>query len=170
MSRAIVRGLLGVAIAAAWSLACGEGTPTTQPAPAPQENAAPAAQPSASALDALRAEVGKYPRDTGLFDREPLHGRLVALLGERYATFAANMGTQGPLSADGPVLYVIGNKPHAGGDEAAILLIDLSQDLIHVDLLDEREMAELRERDVEIPWPADVQATITNWQDLAREE
>ena len=33
-----------------------------------------------------------------------------------------DFGTQGPLSADGVVLYAIGNKPHAAGDEQAILL------------------------------------------------
>jgi hypothetical protein len=80
------------------------------------------------------------------------------------------MGTQGPLTASDSVLYVIGNKPHAGGDAQAILLVDLAQDLIHVHLLEEREMAELRERDAEIVWPPDVQATIANWQDLARDE
>jgi hypothetical protein len=168
-----------VAIAVVLALACGEreaARATDRAAPAPEAPAASPPPPAASApaaakdLSSLRESVGKYPRDIQLFDTEPLHGRLVALLGDRYPTFLANMGTQGPLSADGPVLYVIGNKPHAGGDSQAILLIDLTQDLVHVHLLEEREMAELRERDAEIAWPPDVQTTISNWQDLAREE
>jgi hypothetical protein len=138
------------------------------PVPAPQP-AAPAVAPTKD-LSALRALVGKYPRDVGLFDTEPLHGRLVALLGDRYPSFLANMGTQGPISIDDTVLYVIGNKPHAGGDSQAILLIDLAQDLVHVHLLEEREMAELRERDADIAWPPDVQTTIANWQELARDD
>ncbi len=169
-------------VAAALASACDRGAepppkspPAVQaPAPAaPPQPAAPAAAPAPAPsrdLSALRALVGKYPRDVGLFDTEPLHGRLVALLGDRYPTFLANMGTQGPISIDDTVLYVIGNKPHAGGDSQAILLIDLAQDLVHVHLLEEREMAELRERDADIAWPPDVQTTIANWQELARDD
>lgn len=146
------------------------GAPSEAAPAAVAPAAAPAAPAASGGLAALRALVGKYPRDVQLFDTEPLHGRLVALLGERYGSFLANMGTQGPISADGPVLYVLGNKPHAGGDAQAILLIDLDQDLIHVHLLEEREMAELRERDAEIAWPGEVQTTIASWQDLARDD
>jgi pyruvate/2-oxoglutarate dehydrogenase complex dihydrolipoamide acyltransferase (E2) component len=182
MSRRVALAL----VAAVLATACGdrgaappaktEAAPAAS-APAPPPPTAPPAAPAAAApapakqdLSALRALVGKYPRDVGLFDTEPLHGRLVALLGDRYPVFLANMGTQGPISADDTVLYVIGNKPHAGGDSQAILLIDLAQDLVHVHLLEEREMAELRERDADIAWPPDVQTTIANWQELARDE
>lgn len=169
----MIRSVAVVAVALVLALACGErehestaASPPAEPVPA-----APAPSPPQQAgLAALRASVGKYPRDVALFDSEPMHGRLVALLGDRYPSFVANMGTQGPLTAEGSVLYVIGNKPHAGGDAQAILLVDVGQDLIHVHLLEEREMAELRERDAEIAWPADVSATIANWQELAREE
>ncbi len=164
---AIARALGFVALLV---IACGreESPPAGAPTPAPvavEENAA--SQPS---LAGLRAWVGKYPRDVGLFESEPLHGRLVALLGERYPELLANMGTQGPIAAEGAVLYVIGNKPHAGGDSQAVLLVDVDRDLIHVHLLEEQEMAELRERDEEIPWPDDVATTISNWQELARED
>jgi len=175
---------LALALVAALASACGDrgAAPPAQPATpvAPAPAAAPAAPPAAPAaappgaakqdLSSLKSLVGKYPRDVGLFDTEPLHGRLVALLGDRYATFLANMGTQGPISLDDTVLYVIGNKPHAGGDSQAILLIDLAQDLVHVHLLEQREMAELRERDADIAWPPDVQTTIANWQELARDD
>jgi len=150
-------------------LASGCGDRASQPVT--DTSAVPAAAPAAPAsLAALRAQVGKYPRDVGLFESEPLHERLLALLGTRYTAFLLNFGTQGPLSEEGPVLYALGNKPHAGGDSAAILLIDVPRDLIHVHLLDEREMAEFRERDEPIELPADVQTTISNWQDLARDE
>jgi hypothetical protein len=173
---------VALALVALLASACGDRgaapPPAAQPvAPAAQAPAPPsapaAAAPAAAAkqdLSSLKALVGKYPRDVGLFDTEPLHGRLVALLGDRYPTFLANMGTQGPISLDDTVVYVIGNKPHAGGDSQAILLIDLAQDLVHVHLLEEREMAELRERDADIAWPPDVQTTIANWQELARDE
>lgn len=157
-----------VAIAA---FACSreESTPAAAPTPVPVvvEAQGDAPQPP---LAGLRQWVGKYPRDVGLFESEPLHGRLVALLAERYPELLANMGTQGPIAAAGQVLYVLGNKPHAGGDSQAVLLVDVDRDLIHVHLLEEQEMAELRERDEEIPWPDDVATTISNWQELARED
>jgi hypothetical protein len=152
------------------AFACGDGAPPAAP-PAAASASAPAAEAPAppAGLASLRAQVGKYPSDVHLFDTDPLQSRLLALLGTRYTTFLANFGTQGPLSADGDVLYAIGNKPHAGGDSQAILLIDVSRDLIHVRLLDELEMAEYRERDEEIPLPPDVETTISNWEELARD-
>jgi len=156
-------------LVAAFAIACGGEESPSAGAPAPLPVAVEqdaAAQPP---LGGLRAWVGKYPRDVGLFESEPLHGRLVALLGERYPELLANMGTQGPIAAEGAVLYVIGNKPHAGGASQAVLLVDVDRDLVHVHLLEEQEMAELRERDEEIPWPDDVATTISNWQELARE-
>jgi hypothetical protein len=118
----------------------------------------------------LRAHVGRYPRDVELFDSEPLHSRLTALLGDRYFALLMNFGTQGPISEQGSVLYALGNKPHAGGDSQAILLVDLAQDLVHVKLLEEREMSDFRERDAEIVLPEEVETTIANWNELAREE
>jgi hypothetical protein len=167
--RGVVLGRIALLVMLA-ALACGaeqgDGPPAAAPAP-PQ--VAPATADVPDGLAGLRALVGKYPGDVGLFDREPLHGRLVTLLGDRYGAFLANMGTQGPISIEGDVLYVVGNKPHAGGDSAAILLVDLGRDLVHVRILDETEMAELRERDVEIPLPPEVATTIANWEELARD-
>jgi hypothetical protein len=154
------------ALALALALGCGSGqegaTKPADPAPA-------AAASAATGLDGLRAYVGKYPRDVHLFETEPLRTRLLALLGTRYTALLVNFGTQGPLSEENGVLYAIGNKPHAGGDSAAVLLVDPARDLIHVYLLDELEMAELRERDEPIALPADVQTTIENWKEMARD-
>ena len=161
---------LGAAIALG-AIGCGgSGTPATAPATEPAgAPAAAAPAPPAADLASLRAHVGKYPRDVHLFDTDPLQSRLLALLGTRYTTFLANFGTQGPLSAEGDVLYAIGNKPHAGGDSQAILLIDVPRDLIHVRILDELEMAEYRERDEPIARPPDVETTISNWEELSRD-
>jgi hypothetical protein len=155
------------ALLLAIALACGsrEEVATTPAEPAPPA----ATSPAAAGLESLRPLVGKYPRDVQLFDTEPLHSRLLALLGTRYTVLLLNFGTQNPLAEENGVLYAIGNKPHAGGDSAAILLLDPARDLIHVYLLDELEMAELRERDEPIALPADVQTTIENWKEMARD-
>jgi hypothetical protein len=170
-------GALGLALVLGF--ACGERSEAPPPAAvpeasAPSDAASPAAAPAeakpASNFAYLRAHVGKYPRDIQLFETEPLHARLVSLLGERYDAMIESFGTQGPLSADGPVLYAIGNKPHAAGEEQAILLIDLDRDLVNVKLMNEMEMQEFRERSEVVELPAEVQTTIANWEDLASDE
>ena len=165
-------------VALGLAVACGDraGSPAPAPAAAPEANApreaAPAPAPAQveSNLAYLRAQVGKYPRDVQLFETEPLHGRLVALVGDRYSALVENFGTQGPLSADGPVLYAIGAKPHAAGDEQAILLVDLDLDLVNVKLLDATELQEFRERSQAVELPSEVQTTIANWEDLANDD
>jgi hypothetical protein len=152
-------------------LACGDRAEAPSPVPpsapaAPAEAVAPPAE-TGSKLAYLRAQVGKYPRDVALFDTEPLHTRLVELLAEQYPMLVESFGTQGPLSIDGPTLYAIGNKPHAAGDEQAILLVDVDRDVINVKLMNAEEMRDFRERNQAVEVPSDVQATIANWEDLA---
>lgn len=159
--------------------ACGERSEAPPPAAAPEASApsaaaSPAAAPAetkpAPNFDYLRAHVGKYPRDIQLFETQPLHARLVSLVGEQYPAMIESFGTQGPLSADGPVIYAIGNKPHGGGDEQAILLIDVDRDLINVKLMNQTELQEYRERSEAVELPTEVQTTIANWEDLANDE
>jgi hypothetical protein len=162
-------------VALGLAVACGDRAESPPPAPAaaPEANApreaAPAPAPAQAEANRAyrRAQVGKYPRDIQLFETEPLHGRLVALVGDRYPAMVENFGTQGPLSADGPVLYAIGARPHAAGDEQAILLVDLDRDVVNVKLMDTAEMQEFRERNEAVELPGEVQTTIANWEDLA---
>lgn len=161
-----------VLVAIGVAAACGERSgspPAATPVAVTQieaESSAEAPKPESN-LVYLREQVGRYPRDIQLFETEPLHARLVALVGDQYAALIDTFGTQGPLSADGVVLYAIGNKPHAAGDEQAILLIDLERDLVNVKLMNEIEMKEFRERSEPVEVPAEVQVTIANWEDLS---
>lgn len=170
------RGLRRIALTAALAvvLACGDHaeSPPAATAPSPQaasESASPMPPPGPK-FAYLRPHVGKYPRDIQLFDTEPLHARLVALLADQYPILVESFGTQGPLSADGPVLYAIGNKPHAAGDDQAIVLIDVDRDVINVKLMNTEEMRDFRERNEAVEVPGDVQTTIANWEDVESDE
>ncbi|MCX5740510.1 MAG: isoprenylcysteine carboxylmethyltransferase family protein [Proteobacteria bacterium] len=166
---------LAVIVATGLVLACGERAESPPPPAAPpsaratDESAQPTKQ-TGSNFAYLREQVGKYPRDIQLFDTEPLHARLVALLTDQYPMLVESFGTQGPLSADGPVLYTIGNKPHAAGDDQAILLIDVDRDVINVKLMNAEEMRDFRERNESVEVPGDVQTTIANWEELGDDE
>ncbi len=168
------RGLQSIA-ALVFVFACGDRAESPPAAAAPSaqaesESASPAPPPTGPSFAYLRAQVGKYPRDIQLFYTEPLHARLVALLADQYPTLIESFGTQGPLSADGPVLYAIGNKPHAAGDNQAIVLIDVDRDVINVKLMNTEEMRDFRERNEAVEAPADVQTTIANWEDVESDE
>jgi protein-S-isoprenylcysteine O-methyltransferase Ste14 len=170
------RAFLAVIAATGFILACGDRSESPAPAAPPSaqatnESAQPPPAPQAGPkLAYLREQVGKYPRDIQLFDTEPLHARLVALLADQYPILVESFGTQGPLSADGPVLYAIGNKPHAAGDDQAILLIDVDRDVLNVKLMNAEEMRDFRERSESVEVPGDVQTTIANWEELANDE
>jgi protein-S-isoprenylcysteine O-methyltransferase Ste14 len=167
---------LAVIVATGLVLACGERAAPPPPAAPPgaqatDESAQPTqAQQTGSSFATLREQVGKYPRDIQLFDTEPLHARLVALLADQYPMLVESFGTQGPLSADGSVLYAIGNKPHAAGDDQAILLIDVDRNVINVKLMNAEEMRDFRERNEAVEVPGDVQTAIANWEELGSDE
>jgi hypothetical protein len=152
------------ALLALAGLACGRGeqappAPAETP-PAPAVVALPASYPSA--LAPLRELVGRYPRDVDLWSREPLAGRLHALLGERFATFVGNTEVQSPLLEEDGILYVTGNKPHSGGTDAAALVADLRRDAVWVWLLVGGESEAFLDRDVEVELPADVRIVLEN--------
>jgi hypothetical protein len=103
-------------------------------APAPRCRRAPAAprepppRPEAAPkLAYLRAQVRQSARRRALRDGTAAHARLVDRCSPS-STRWSRVSAQGPLSIDGPALYAIGNKPHAAGDEQAILLVDVDRD------------------------------------------
>ena len=83
-------------------------------------------------LESLQGYVCKYPTDVALWEKEPLQSRLKALLGARYSTFVANTTTNSPVARYGDVMWTSGNKPHAGGSDAALFLADIKANVIEV--------------------------------------
>jgi hypothetical protein len=147
------------------AFACGPASDGTPPAPAetppsPEVVLPPAGYPSP--LAPLRELVGQYPRDIGLWDREPLAGRLRVLLGERFAAFVENTEVQSPLLEEDGILYVTGNKQHSGGTDAAALVADLRRDAVWVWLLTGGESEAFLDRDVEVELPVDVRIVLEN--------
>ncbi|GAA5785404.1 hypothetical protein [Chitiniphilus shinanonensis] len=106
--------------------------------------------------------VGQYPRDIGLFtELSPIMPELKKLLGAKLDTFRDHMGTQGPLSRD-QVLFVTGNKPHQGGENAAYLLIDTAKRRLEVGLVEQGKLTVYASPGDALPRPKDVQTLLTN--------
>lgn len=146
-------------------VACRDGVDDASKS-AVEEPPAPAlsvpAESFSSELEPLRALAGRYPRELELWNREPLAGRLRALLGPRLEDLVRNTEVQGPLLEEQGVLYVTGNKQHSGGSDAAALVVDLRRDALWVWLLVAGTSQVFLDRDVDIELPADVRIVIEN--------
>lgn len=95
----------------------------------------PSSQVAPASLAHLRSLVGKYPAEVRLWETSPLHERLTALLGDRFSDFVDNMQVAGPLTTEGDIIYVTGNKPHSGGAEAAAFWVEMASGRLHVWLM-----------------------------------
>ena len=153
-----------VVLVALGTFACGgpdeeAPSPTAEPA-VPEVVTLPERYPSE--LATLRPLVGEYPRDSDLWNREPLAARLHALLGPQLADFLRNMEVQSPLLEEQGLLYATGNKQHSGGSDAAALVADLRRDALWIWLLVGGEAFVFVDRDVEVELPADVRIVLEN--------
>lgn len=131
------------------------------------------AQPSSSAspLGALKAYVGTYPSDgnVSFLEQGVLAQRLKQVLGKDYATLLANLRTVSPLTEDAGRWFITGNRPHAGGTEAAAVVVDPQHNAVRVWMLHEGQVTQYQDpTHVNVPWPADVQTMIHNQQAAAK--
>ena len=103
-----------------------------------------------------------------LWEKEPLQSQLKALLGARYSTFVANTKTNSPVACYGDGIWTSGNKPHAGGSDAALFLADIKANVIEVYLLSKGVLSHHAEKEAAIPIEGDAKTTLTNMQESAR--
>lgn len=129
----------------------------------PEQTAALATAPSLASLNNF---AGKYPAEIKLWEKQPLQGRLPALLGEHYEAFLVNMQVTGPLTASGNIAYVMGNKAHSGGSEAAIFLAEIESNRLHVWLLVNEILTEYHEPGPKIKLPYEVETMINEMQPM----
>lgn len=72
------------------------------------------------------------------------------------------MQVQSPLTREGNVLYVSGNKQHEGGSNAAYLLIDTATKALEVGLWENGKLTTYPAQGSTIARPADIQTLIDN--------
>ncbi len=161
---------LSVAGAAALGLAaCGNNEPAATAPAAPEATATvdnsvppPAGAPLTGDLASLQGSIDKYPNESGLFDNSVITGPLQNLLGSKYDTFKKNMEVQSPLTREGNVLYVSGNKQGEGGSNAAYLLIDTTTKAMEVGLWENGKLTTYPAQGSTITRPSDIQTMIDN--------
>ena len=126
--------------------------------------AAPVASPAT--LKNLEALVGSYPGERTDYLREgALAVRLQQLLGDSYPVVLRNLGTSGPLTREGDLIYITGNRPHRGGEEAAAIAIDTQRNALRVWLLHAGKTQDMTDPVAShVEWPHDVQMMQTQAQ------
>lgn len=108
--------------------------------------------------------LGKYPQDGAKYlEQGVLAERLKALLGRRYDVLLQNLQTVGPLTKEGELWSITGNRQHEGGAEAAAVVIDPARNAIRVWLLNRGTQTVFTDlAQGEIPWPESVSKSIAN--------
>ena len=118
------------------------------------------ADPGADDLEYLFGMVERTPRESGLFESEPLHGRLRELLGDAYPTLLDNMHIQGPLSRAGGLVYAEGTGAAPG--QAAVLMVAPKLDRLVVILVTGGSMKQYAEDNESLPPPPAVREFLEN--------
>lgn len=138
------------------SAATGAITARTAPAPA---------RPASDVWAPLQADVGRHPGEGGtdFLRTGPMAERIKGLLGPvNYPVLLQNMGASGPLQRDGGLLYIVGNRPHQGGSEAAAVVLDPARDAMRVWLQTGDEQWDVQDAGPAVALPADVRRLIDN--------
>ncbi|MFN3439074.1 MAG: hypothetical protein ACK41V_15355 [Acidovorax sp.] len=112
----------------------------------------------------LQAQVGRYPTEgTDYLRTGPLADRLRGLLGStNYPVLLDNLAVSSPLRQEGAMLYITGNRPHAGGIEAAAVVIHPATDAVRVWLLTGGEEWDVQDQGAPKILPADVVTMMEN--------
>ena len=118
---------------------------------------APAAAPTAGALDYLSAYVGKTPGQSGLWATRPLDDRLRALLGTNYQRFLSAI-PEVPLTVEHGT-YAVASRTAQG---VAAVVMDPRADSIYAIEQDGNGRREYLERSIKPPLPAGVRALVAS--------
>ena len=125
---------------------------------------APAAQATdgQQAYQQLQGQVGKYRGDAPFLQRGVMAARMQHLLGEHRAAFMQNMQVTGPLSKQGSVYYITGNRQHDGGQNAAAVALDAKSNTMRIWWLQDGQPRVVQDPGASFLWPRDVNTMISN--------
>lgn len=106
---------------------------------------------------------GKFPQDIGLFTEvSPIMPELKQILGDDFNAFMKQMSAPSSLQYD-RVLYVLGNKPQAGKQESAWLLIDPENRKLEAGLIQNGEVKVFSSKGEMLYRPAEVTQVIERY-------
>lgn len=161
--RQTVLALSAAALAPLLLSACQSKSETDTVAAAPQAAAKP--DPLAIDWEALNQALGQYPANSPFLAQPAIIERLTKLLGQaNYAQAQLNLQVASPLSVEGSVFYVTGNRAHEGGINAVAIALDEASNTIRVWLLQNSQAHVFAEPGGNFAWPRDVQTMIGNSQ------
>lgn len=117
---------------------------------------------SQQAWNQLQAQVGQYPHDAAFLQQGVMAARMQHLLGEHRAAFMQNLQVTGPLSKQGSVYYITGNRQHDGGQNAAAVALDAKSNTMRIWWLQDGQPRVVQDPGAAFSWPKDVNQMISN--------
>ena len=87
---------------------------------------------SSENLDFLRKFDNKYPYEVKLLDNPILKKRLKKMLGSQYDFMKGNWQVETPIEITNGLFYAWGMQSHSGGDPSAVIMADISKNVLYV--------------------------------------
>ncbi|MCB0336611.1 MAG: hypothetical protein KDD62_09900 [Bdellovibrionales bacterium] len=116
----------------------------------------------------LQEALGKYPTELKLWNSPTLEKRLRALLGEKFPKFITNMTVNTPLEQGEDFVWSSGNKPHDGGYNSAMFVMDTAKNKIEVYLLIDQHLSHYGESSDRVVLNGDAQNVLANLEASAK--
>jgi hypothetical protein len=91
-----------------------------------------AAASAAGSLSFLTSLKGKYPHDIQLLDNDVLKPRLQKMLGAQYDYLKSIWEVETPIEITNGMLYTWAMQAHSGGDPGAVLMADISRNVLYI--------------------------------------
>ncbi|MDJ1480689.1 hypothetical protein QNI16_09355 [Cytophagaceae bacterium YF14B1] len=89
-------------------------------------------QSDKASLSFLTELNGKYPHNIKLLDNEVLKPRLQKLLGSQYDYMVSIWEVETPIEIENGLLYTSAMQAHSGGDPGAVLMADVTKNVLYV--------------------------------------
>ena len=103
-------------------------------------------------LNFLLKYNGKYPFEIKLLSNPTLKKRLQQLLGvQQYKFVDEIMEVQIPIEVKDGLFYAEGMQAHSGGDPSAVIMADISKDILFVGIFKDGKATFFAEENAELP-------------------
>ncbi len=93
----------------------------------------------------------KYPHEIKLFDNEILKTRLQQMLGSQYDYLRSIWEVETPVEINNGLMYTWAMQAHSGGDPGAVLMADISKNVLYVAIRKEGEVKTYSEDGSAVP-------------------
>ncbi len=95
---------------------------------------------------------GKYMFEVNIFDNPVMKQRLQKLVGKEFIPLKTQLfGVVGPYEVKNGMFYFWGMVPHSGGDPGALIMADITKDILYVGIRRNKKIQYFKETETQLP-------------------